>query len=64
MDMRGFYKNHYVDFEDLYRRNGDINISLTGIVKRVNQLKNSIMLKLINFDNFIDTHKVYLNFKD
>lgn len=64
IDMKGFFKNNYIDFEDLFRKNTEVELALTGIIKDINIMKNAIFLKLINFDNFIDTHKVYINFKD
>ena len=37
---------------------------MTGIIKDISYIKDSIFLKLINFDNFIDVYKVYINVKD
>lgn len=64
MDLKGSYKNHCVDFDDAFKRAGQTEFSISGIIQSLNLLRQAIFLKLIDFGNFIDTYKVYLNFKD
>lgn len=64
MDMKGNYKNHCVDFEEAFKRACQAEFSLSGIIQELNPLRLAFFLKLIDLGNFIDTHKVYLNFKD
>ena len=62
--MRGFYNDNFVDFDDLNELNRkDNSKSLVGIVYKKFIIKNSLLLKLLDFENMIDTHKVYINFK-
>lgn len=62
--MIGFYKNHFVDLDDAFRRGGLVEFSLSGIIKDMNIMRSAIFLKIIDLGNLIDTHKVYVNFKE
>ena len=65
LSMKGFFKDNFVDFDDLADKNSCDNYkNLCGIIYKKNVLKKAIILKIVDFRNLIDIHKVYINFKD
>ncbi len=60
--MTGYFKNNIIDFDDIFEKSHQSsNLSLTGIIYKMNKIKNTIILKILDFKNLIDTHKVYIN---
>ena len=65
LTMKGFFKDNFVDFDDLNDKNSMDNYkTLTGVIYKKFILKKAIILKIVDFRNLIDIHKVYINFKD
>ena len=64
MDLTGVFQNHSVSIDDLYRFNRTIQFPLTGFIKKVNLMKNAIVLKLIDINNLIDNFKLFMNFNN
>lgn len=63
-NFRGFFKNNYVEFTDLREYNDRNYIPLIkGLVLKKSRLKDCIILNLLDLRNFIDTFKLYVNFK-
>ena len=64
INMKGYYKDNFVDFNDLADKNqGEYKKTLVGIIYKMEVNQNGIFLKILDYKNMIDTHKVYVNFK-
>lgn len=39
MDLKGYYKNHYVEIDDIFRKAAEVEFSMSGIIKDISILK-------------------------
>lgn len=64
LDFKGIYKDHCIQVEEIMGIQFQYDFLLMGIVKKITKWKNTLALKIIDFNNLIDSFVVFVNFKD